>query len=188
MLPFATPNQLARVAPYWSTESAGSRRPWPTSSGPLLATIGGGPKKSRPWTAPPMPKCIERQPWTWRCSERLVARACSSSNRLVRVPVISARKLLIAVVEPNRVPALPSRGTGPVVATLYWTAVLPARKTLLPDALMQVRVEVPLPDWNRSPIRPPHPEGAPSGLEACQKLCWSLWLNNLGGSCTLRAV
>ena len=49
---------------------------------------------------------------------------------------------------------------------------------------MQVSVEEPLPLWNRSPIRPPQPEVAPSGLLACQKLCWSLWLNNLGGSGT----
>jgi len=60
--------------------------------------------------------------------------------------------------------------------------------TLFPAALMQVRVEVSLPDWKRSPIRPPQPEIAPSGLDACQKLCWSLWLNNLGGSGTFLAV
>jgi antitoxin HicB len=39
----ATPNQLASVAPNWSTEVVGSSRPWPTSSGPLIATAGGVP-------------------------------------------------------------------------------------------------------------------------------------------------
>ena len=43
ILPALTPNQLARVAPYWSTERPGSSRPCPTSSGPLFASTGGVP-------------------------------------------------------------------------------------------------------------------------------------------------
>ncbi len=46
---------------------------------------------------------------------------------------------------------------------------------------MQVSAELPLPDWYRSPIRPPQPDTAPSGLDAWKKLCWSLWLNSFGG-------
>ena len=37
------PNHLPSVAAYWSTEVLGSNRPWPTSSGPLLATAGALP-------------------------------------------------------------------------------------------------------------------------------------------------
>ena len=40
--------------------------------------------------------------------------------------------------------------------------------TALALALMQVSVAVPLPDCSRSPIRPPQPLVAPSGLVACQ--------------------
>jgi hypothetical protein len=80
-----------------------------------------------------------------------------------------------------------SNGTGPVVVTPYWTAVLPERKTLFPDALMQVSVAVPLPAWSRSPIRPPQPEVAPSGLEACQKLCALIGVGGLAGRLDQRA-
>ena len=102
--------------------------------------------------------------------------------------VISWRSVLAAVEEPNRLVALLISGTGPVVPTEYCTAVRPVMNTALPLALMQVSVALPLPDWNRSPSRPPQPEVAPSGLLACQKLCWSLWLNNLGGRRTELAV
>jgi len=37
------PSHLPIVAAYWSTDVDGSRRPWPTSSGPSLATTGGVP-------------------------------------------------------------------------------------------------------------------------------------------------
>ena len=40
--------------------------------------------------------------------------------------------------------------------------------TLIPETLTQVNVPNPLPDCRRSPMRPPHPEEAPSGAEACQ--------------------
>ena len=55
---------------------------------------------------------------------------------------------------------------GPEVVTEYCTAALPVRNTALPLTFMQVVVAVPLPAWNRSPIRPPQPEVAPSGDEA----------------------
>src|ERR1044072_1487053 len=109
--------------------------------------------------------------WAWRSNERFETRACSSSNRFVRGAVISARRVLIPVAAPNRGEAFFRSGTGPVEVTAYWAAARPERKTLLPDALMQVRVAVPLPDWRRSPMRPPQPDVAPSGFDACQKLC-----------------
>ena len=37
------PNQAPRVAAIWSTEVVGNSRPWPTSSGPLLAIAGALP-------------------------------------------------------------------------------------------------------------------------------------------------
>ena len=37
------PSQLASVAPNWSTDVLGSKRPWPTSSGPLTAIAGALP-------------------------------------------------------------------------------------------------------------------------------------------------
>ena len=58
----------------------------------------------------------------------------------------------------------------------------------LPLVLMQVSAAVPLPFWNTSPIRPPQPLVAPSGLEAWKKLCWSLWLNSFGGRRTVRLL
>jgi len=56
------PNHVPSVAAYWSTEVLGSIRPWPTSSGPLLATTGALPKKRPPRTAPPSMKCMLPQP------------------------------------------------------------------------------------------------------------------------------
>ena len=50
----------------------------------------------------------------------------------------------------------------------FWIADLPVRNTALPAGLMQVRVAVPLPDCSRSPMRPPQPDAAPSGEDACQ--------------------
>ena len=74
--------------------------------------------------------------------------------------------MLATVAEPNSVVASLSRGIGPPVPIEYCSACLPVRYTALPLALMQVSVAVPLPLWNTSPIRPPQPEVAPSGLEA----------------------
>ena len=71
-----------------------------------------------------------------------------------------------AVAEPYSDEALLRSATGPPVPTAYWMADLPVRYTALPLALMQVRLALPLPDWSRSPIRPPQPLVAPSGLLA----------------------
>ena len=57
-----TPIHLPRVAASWSTEVVGIRRPWPTSSGPLLATTGAVPYSDLPLTAPPITKCMLPQP------------------------------------------------------------------------------------------------------------------------------
>ena len=43
MLPALTPNQLARVAEYSSTEVVGIQRPVLVSSGPLTARVGKVP-------------------------------------------------------------------------------------------------------------------------------------------------
>ena len=54
---------------------------------------------------------------------------------------------------------------------------------------MQVKADPPaLPAWNKSPMRPPHPELAPSGLEDCQYDCWSLCEKSLGGKLAPPAV
>jgi hypothetical protein len=66
--------------------------------------------------------------------------------------------------------------------------VLPLMNTALPLTLTQVKVAWPLDDRNRSPMRPPQPEVAPSGNEDCQTDCWSLCENSLGGNGTLRAL
>jgi hypothetical protein len=106
--------------------------------------------------------------WAYKSSERLLTLACSLASRLLFDPAIRLRSVPIAVVEPNTVLLLPSSEIGPLVLTEYWIAVLPVRNTALPLALTQVSVAVPLPLWNRSPMRPPQPELAPSGLDACQ--------------------
>src|SRR5580704_779434 len=50
-----TPNQFAKVAAYWSSEVVGIQRPsLVASSGPPSASVGKVPKKSPPWTPPPM--------------------------------------------------------------------------------------------------------------------------------------
>ncbi len=58
------PNQRPSVAAYCSTDTEGSRRPRPTSSGPLLAGSGAAPTKLPPFTAPPITNCDEPQPWS----------------------------------------------------------------------------------------------------------------------------
>src|SRR5574341_1596058 len=60
--------------------------------------------------------------------------------------------------------------------------------TALPETLTQVKVALPLPAMNKSPMRPPQPEVAPSAPEDCQNDCWSLCENSLGGSGTDLAV
>ena len=83
---------------------------------------------------------------------------------------------------------MPRKATDPAVDTWYCTASRPLMKTALPLTFTQVKVDLPLPDWNRSPTRPPQPEVAPSGSELCQTDCWSLCENSLGGSGTLLAL
>ena len=78
--------------------------------------------------------------------------------------------------------------TAPAVLTWYCTASRPLMNTALPLAFTQVKVVRPLLDRNKSPMRPPQPEVAPSGFELCQTDCWSLCENSLGGSGTLAAV
>src|SRR5450432_1439933 len=51
----AMPNQRASVAPYCSSDVVGIQRPsLPRSSGPFSACVGTVPKKSPPFTAPPI--------------------------------------------------------------------------------------------------------------------------------------
>ena len=47
----------------------------------------------------------------------------------------------------------------------------PAKNTVLPAAEMQVNSELVLLDKARSPIRPPQPSVAPSGLDDCHVDC-----------------
>jgi len=52
-----TPNQFAKVAVYWSSAVVGIHRPsLVASSGPPSASVGNVPKKSPPWTPPPIIK------------------------------------------------------------------------------------------------------------------------------------
>ena len=85
-----------------------------------------------------------------------------------RAPVISDCNTDDAAAEPNRGERMPFTATDPLDVTWYCTAFLPARYTALPDAPMLVKVALPLPDANRSPMRPPQPEVAPSGEDDCQ--------------------
>src|ERR1700680_308174 len=48
-----TPNHLARVDAYSSTEVVGIQRPSPVSSGPLMTSVGTVPYSRPPTTAPP---------------------------------------------------------------------------------------------------------------------------------------
>ena len=41
-----------------------------------------------------------------------------------------------------------------------------------------------MPDSNRSPVRPPQPDTAPSGEDDCHTDCWSLCEKSLGGKGT----
>ncbi len=115
-------------------------------------------------------------------------RAYSDSNRWVRGEVIRPCSAVEQAAEPNSGFLMPFTGTEPVVVTWYCTALWPERYTALPATLMQVNVLLPLPAANRSPMRPPQPEVAPSGESDCQNDCWSLCENSLGGSGTERAV
>ncbi len=73
-------------------------------------------------------------------------------------------------------------GIAPLGAIWYCSASRPETNTALPDAEMQVSNDCSLLDSARSPSRPPHPTVEPSLPSACQKLCWSLCENSLGGS------
>src|SRR5450432_2090689 len=120
--------------------------------------------------------------------ERLATRVYSFSNRCVRGEVTIDCSAVEHAAEPNSGAASPLKATGPDVETWYCTAVLPERKTALPETLTHVKVALPLPATNRSPMRPPQPEAAPSGACDCQTDCWSLCENSLGGSGTDCAV
>ena len=52
----------------------------------------------------------------------------------------------------------------------------------MPETFTQVKVALPLLAANRSPMRPPQPEVAPSTADDCHTDCWSLGENSLGGS------
>ena len=120
--------------------------------------------------------------------ERLATRLYSFSNRWVRGAVTSDCSAAEHAAEPNKGDIGPVKATGPAVETWCCTAVLPERKTALPDTLTQVNVALLLPASNRSPMRPPQPDAAPSGADDCQTDCWSLCENSLGGSGTDFAV
>ena len=120
--------------------------------------------------------------------ERAATRVYSFSNRCVRGAVTSDCRAAEQAAEPNSGVLRPLKATGPDVETWYCTADLPDRKTALPETLTQVKVALPLPATNRSPMRPPQPDDAPSGDDDCQTDCWSLCENSLGGSGTEPAV
>ena len=103
--------------------------------------------------------------------DRLATREYSFSNKCVRGAVTSDCKAVEHAVEPNSGAAMPLNATGPVVETWYCTALLPERKTALPETLTQVNAALPLPATKRSPIRPPQPDAAPSGADDCQTDC-----------------
>ena len=117
-------------------------------------------------------------------TERLATRLYSASSKCVRGWVIRVRSASVAALEPNRLDFKPFSGTEPLVDTWYCTAELPDMKTALPDTFTHVNVELPLPDSKMSPMRPPQPDSAPSGADACQVDCWSLCENSLAGSLT----
>ena len=90
--------------------------------------------------------------------------------------------------DPNSGLRMASNATGPRGDTWYCTAERPDTNTALPDTLTQVNVALPLPAANRSPMRPPQPDVAPSGADDCHTDCWSLCENSLGGNGTERLV
>ena len=96
----------------------------------------------------------------------------------------SARSASEHACEPNSGVFSAASGTEPLAVTWYCTALCPDRYTALPAALTQVKVALPLPAANRSPMRPPQPDVEPSGADDCQTDCWSLCENSLGGNRT----
>src|SRR5450830_737854 len=117
-------------------------------------------------------------------TERLATRLYSPSSKWLRGWVIRVRRASLAAEEPNRGDFRPASGTEPLVDIWYCTAEAPDMKTALPDTFTHVKVALPLPLSNRSPMRPPQPDKAPSGIDDCHTDCWSLWENSLGGSLT----
>src|SRR5579859_4230034 len=63
-LPLSTPNQVARVAKYWSMAVVGIQRHVLVSLGPLMVSAGKAPKVRWPLTAPPMMRWWLPQPWS----------------------------------------------------------------------------------------------------------------------------
>ena len=136
--------------------------------------------------------CVAKGGWlasapdTMDCalSDRAATRLSSFSIQWLRGAVTNARSASEQVWEPNSVLVTPLIATAPAVDTWYWTACCPAMKTALPDALMQLKLALALLARNWSPMRPPQPEVAPSGLAACHTLCWSLCEKSFGGKGT----
>ena len=101
-----------------------------------------------------------------RSSERLVTRGMLVLEQIgARRPVIRPRSAVMPVGRAEQgARVVEQRRSARSVVTPYWIARPPGEdRRLLPEALMQVSVALPLPDWSRSPIRPPQPEVAPSG-------------------------
>src|SRR5258705_1528921 len=151
-----------------ATSLSWSANPFPVGNTVLIA-------------GPPASAVVSASPAT---SERDITRVYSFSNRCVRGAVTSVCNAAEQVAEPNSGFLTPLSAAGPLGETWYCTAVWPDRNTALLDTLTQVKVALPLPASNKSPMRPPQPEVAPSGADDCQTDCWSLWENNLGGSGT----
>ena len=116
--------------------------------------------------------------------ERAVTRLSSTSIGWLRSSVISARSSFAQELEPNIWLPMPVIGFLPPGPVRYWKACSPAWNTALPETLMQVSPARPLAESIRSAMRPPQPVRAPSTLDDCQRLAWSLWENSLGGAGT----
>src|SRR5690606_14328803 len=114
--------------------------------------------------------------------ERRASRASSFSNTcpLGRVTSCSSAALTAGVAHGTVL--TPRNGIAPEGLTWYCSASRPETNTALPEAEMQVSSDCSLLDNARSPSRPPQPIVEPSLPSACQKLCWSLCENSLGGS------
>ena len=119
---------------------------------------------------------------------RVMIVASSLSNTCVPVAMVTILSASEQAGEPYTGDFVADRATAPPEPTWYCTADWPDMNTALPETLTQVNVARALLDRNRSPMRPPQPEVAPSGSDDCHTDCWSLCENSLGGSGTLRAL
>ncbi|MNS41340.1 hypothetical protein D3C72_736900 [compost metagenome] len=111
-------------------------------------------------------------------------RAISRSIKCSRGCVINWRSSAVQALDPYISRLNKSIDVDPLMPTRYPATLRPASSTVLPPAVIPVKVRCALAPANRSVSRPAQPDDAPSGASACQYACWSLCENSFGGSGT----